>query len=83
MSWQVDGKTNAGSVLSVTWREHGGPKIASLDERGFGSALIEKSLAGAKVERRFDENGFICTIELTLKLTGRIRRKRRLAIVQS
>ncbi len=83
LSWQVDGKTNAGSVLSVTWREHGGPKIASLDERGFGSALIEKSLAGAKVERRFDENGFICTIELTLKLTGRIRRKRRLAIVQS
>ncbi len=83
LSGQVDGKTNAGSVLSVRWREHGGTKIASLDERGFGSALIGKSLAGAKVERRFDENGFICTIELTLKLTGRIRRKRRLAIVQS
>jgi two-component system CheB/CheR fusion protein len=83
LSWRVEGNTSAGSLLSVTWREHGGPKIASLDERGFGSALIEKSLAGAKVERRFDAEGFICTIELTLKLTGRIRRKRRVAIVQS
>jgi PAS domain S-box-containing protein len=83
LSWRIENNANAGSVLSLTWRERGGPKITSLDTRGFGSALIEKSLAGAKVERHFDAEGFICTIELTLKLLRRIRRKRRVAEVQS
>jgi PAS domain S-box-containing protein len=77
LSWHVENKINEGTMLSLTWRERGGPKITSLDSRGFGSALIERSLAGAKVERLFDAEGFICTIELTLKLLGRIRRKRR------
>lgn len=79
LSWRIESNANAGSTLSLTWRERGGPKITSLDARGFGSALIERSLAGAKVERSFDAEGFICTIELTLKLLGRIRRKRRVA----
>jgi PAS domain S-box-containing protein len=83
LSWRIEGTTSAGSTLNLTWREYGGPKITSLDERGFGSALIEKSLAGAQVDRRFDAEGFICTIKLTLKLAGRIRRKRRIAIVPS
>jgi PAS domain S-box-containing protein len=83
LSWRIEHNASAGSVLSLIWRERGGPKITSLDTRGFGSALIEKSLAGAKVERLFDAEGFICTIELTLKLLRRIRRKRRAARVQS
>jgi two-component system CheB/CheR fusion protein len=77
LSWHVENKINEGTRLSLTWRERGGPKINSLDGRGFGSALIERSLAGAKVERHFDADGFICTIELTLKLLARIRHKRR------
>ena len=83
LSWRIEHNANAGSILSLTWRERGGPKITSLETRGFGSALIEKSLAGAKVERLFDTEGFICTIELTLKLLRRIRRKRRAARAQS
>jgi hypothetical protein len=35
------------------------------------------------VERSFDTEGFICTIELALKLLRRIRRKRRSARVKS
>ena len=77
LSWHVENKINEGTLLKLTWRERGGPKITSLDGRGFGSALIEKSLAGAKVERHFDADGFICTIELTLKRLGRIKHKRR------
>jgi PAS domain S-box-containing protein len=83
LSWRIEHNGNAGSLLSLTWRERGGPKITSLDARGFGSALIEKSLAGARVERLFDAEGFICTIELTLKLLRRIRRKRRAARIKS
>ena len=79
LSWHVENRINEGTMLRLTWRERGGPKITSLDARGFGSALIEKSLAGAKVERHFDAEGFICTIELTLKLLGRIRRRRRVS----
>jgi PAS domain S-box-containing protein len=83
LSWRIENNANAGSILSLTWRERGGPKITSLETRGFGSTLIEKSLAGAKVERSFDTEGFICTIELALKLLRRIRRKRRSARVKS
>ncbi len=83
LSWRVESNVNAGSKLNFTWREKGGPKVTSLDIRGFGSALIERSLAGAKVERLFDAEGFICTIELTLKLLRRIRRRRRAAKPQN
>ena len=83
LSWRIENNAIAGSILSLTWRERGGPNITSLETRGFGSALIEKSLAGAKVERLFDADGFICTIELTLKLLRRIRRKRRTARIRS
>jgi len=79
LSWRVETSLNAGSKLMLTWRERGGPKITSLGPRGFGSALIERSLAGAKVERLFDVEGLICTVELTLKLLTRIRRRRRVA----
>jgi PAS domain S-box-containing protein len=81
LSWRIESDASAGSLLNLTWRERGGPRITNLDDRGFGSALIERSLAGAKVERRFDSEGFICTIELKLKLLGKFRRKRRVAII--
>ena len=77
LSWRVEGKTGAGSNLILTWRERGGPKITSLEPRGFGSTLIERSLAGAKVERLFDADGLICTVSLTLNLLGRIKPRRR------
>ena len=77
LSWRVEGKTGAGSNLILTWRELGGPKITSLEPRGFGSALIERSLAGAKVERLFDADGLICTVSLTLNLLGSVKRRRR------
>lgn len=77
LSWRVEGKTGAGSNLILIWRERGGPKITSLEPRGFGTALIERSLAGAKVERLFDADGLICTVSLTLNLLGSIKRRRR------
>ena len=83
LNWRIEKNANAGTILNLTWRERGGPKITSLDTRGFGSTLIERSLAGAKVERLFDAEGFICMIELKLKPLRRIRRKRRVARVEA
>lgn len=55
--------------LALTWRERGGPQVATPTRRGFGSRLIERSLQGqlegsAKLE--FAPGGLICRIELPL-----------------
>ena len=36
------------------------------EREGFGSTLIERSLPGATVERRFEPEGLVCTIDLLL-----------------
>ena len=77
LSWRVERNSETGSKLILNWRELGGPKIASPGPRGFGSTLIERSLAGAKVERLFNVEGLTCTIELNLNLLAKIGRKRR------
>src|SRR5262249_46894917 len=50
---------NDGEWLWLGWRERGGPQVRSPDRRGFGSRLIEQSLAGiggrARVE--YDPGG--------------------------
>ena len=77
LSWRVERNSETGSKLILNWRELGGPKIATPGPRGFGSTLIERSLAGAKVERLFNVEGLTCTIELNLNLLAKIGRKRR------
>jgi two-component sensor histidine kinase len=55
--------------LTITWRETGGPSVATPDRRGFGSRLIERNvrhdLAGT-VELHYLNNGF--TAEITIPL---------------
>ena len=74
LSWRVEKSANTDPKLILAWRERGGPKITSRGPRGFGSALIEKSLAGAKVESHFNPEGLICNIELTLAPLRKIER---------
>ena len=54
----------------LSWTETGGPVIAAAPlKRGFGTALIEKSMAfelDAVVQRSFPPEGVICTIDLPL-----------------
>jgi PAS domain S-box-containing protein len=73
--WRVEGARSSSFKIFITWRERGGPSVASQGERGFGSTLIERSLGDAKVENFFDPEGLTCKIELTLKAVGRLRRK--------
>ncbi|MFN0194839.1 MAG: PAS domain S-box protein [Aestuariivirga sp.] len=66
LAWNVETVSPREQVLILTWREFGGPRVMAPVRRGFGNTLIERSLAGAKVERRFEPEGLICRIELSI-----------------
>lgn len=55
-----------GRRLVLTWSEHNGPLIEPPVRRGFGTILIERGIPGARVTRRFDPSGIVCTIDLPL-----------------
>ncbi|GGC39891.1 hypothetical protein GCM10011504_17860 [Siccirubricoccus deserti] len=67
VAWQVEG---AGGWLRLRWTEDGGPPVVGVPERrGFGSRVIEatvKGQLGGRVDRRWDEAGLVCTIEVPL-----------------
>jgi PAS domain S-box-containing protein len=65
LSWELAGDDGQRRVL-MTWTERGGPPVKPPERQGFGSTLIERSLPGATVERRFEPEGLVCTIDLPL-----------------
>ena len=65
LSWELAGDEGQRRVI-LTWQERGGPRVTPPDRAGFGSTLIERSLPGATVERRFEPEGLVCTIDLPL-----------------
>ncbi|MDZ3836209.1 MAG: HWE histidine kinase domain-containing protein [Rhodospirillales bacterium] len=62
LTWQMQGKRHA----LIVWRERDGPAVAAPEALGFGSSLIRRSLAGARVEHEFAPDGVICAIGLPL-----------------
>ena len=67
ITWSVQEREEGSKHLFLTWQERNGPPItAEPTHRGFGSMLIENNLPQAKVCRRFEVTGLICTIELPL-----------------
>jgi PAS domain S-box-containing protein len=64
VDWSVDG-----DLLTILWRERGGPPVRPPERRGFGFRMIERALAAdldgsAKLE--FDPRGLVCRIEASL-----------------
>jgi PAS domain S-box-containing protein len=62
--WSLDG-TSGPAHLHLRWEESGGPPVRPPSRRGFGTRLIERSLAGdlhgeAKID--FASTGLVCTI---------------------
>lgn len=56
-----------GDTLLLRWTEHGGPPAKRNPKEGFGSRLVEMSIAGqlgGSWERRFEKDGMVC--ELTV-----------------
>jgi two-component sensor histidine kinase len=55
--------------LKLRWKEHGGPLVEPPRRRGFGTRLIERSLAqdlGGKARIEFAPAGVVCTIDTPL-----------------
>jgi two-component sensor histidine kinase len=64
VSWSVRNGT-APPTLLLTWSEAGGPLVEAPKRRGFGSRLIERSLAqdlDGEVEIAFAPEGVVCTV---------------------
>jgi len=55
--------------LIFRWEEHGGPLVAPPQQKGFGSRLIERSLAlelAGKVQLTYDPAGVVCEVDAPL-----------------
>jgi PAS domain S-box-containing protein len=66
LSWRVETGADKSRRLHVEWTENGAPNGATRGPDGFGSTLIEKSLASAAVTRTFGPDGLVCKIEADL-----------------
>ncbi|MBI1684190.1 sensor histidine kinase [Caulobacter hibisci] len=74
VSWTV--QTAEQDRLVFCWRESGGPLVVAPKRRGFGSRMIERSLAGelkGEVTLAFEPTGVVCTIQALLPRPGQAR----------
>ena len=68
IQWALDAGPE-GRRLRLRWSEEGGPPVSPPTRKGFGSRLIERSLAlelGGKVTLDYASTGVVCTIEALL-----------------
>lgn len=73
--WAVTGDQDA-ERLSWTWREEGGPKVGTPTRRGFGSQLIEHSLAAelkGTVKLSYRSEGLLCALDAPFTAAERDR----------
>lgn len=66
ISWRIE--NGAAKTLRLVWEETGGPEVAPPTSRGFGSTLIEQSLAGydSAIDMDFRPSGLVFTLTLPL-----------------
>ncbi len=65
------GQEDTPDRLTLIWEESGGPAVAKPDRRGFGSRLIERSLAAelnGAVNLAFQPTGVRCVIDVPLEM---------------
>ncbi|MEE1613741.1 PAS domain-containing sensor histidine kinase [Microvirga sp. CF3016] len=68
LTWMVD-RTRSQPLLLLRWEEKGGPAVRPPSRQGFGSRLIERSLAydlNGTVQIDFHPAGLICSVEAPL-----------------
>jgi PAS domain S-box-containing protein len=68
VSWDRTG-ADAAAILTITWREHGGPPIKAPVRSGYGSSLIRDLIPhelGGSIDLTFSSDGACCEIEIPL-----------------
>ncbi len=68
LTWSLD-RADERSVLHLHWQELGGPLVAPPSQRGFGTRLIERSLAddlGGEIRVDFAPTGIVCQARIYL-----------------
>jgi len=68
VSWRLD-RVNHRAALHLRWQESGGPVVRQPTRKGFGSRLIERSLAGgigARVDLAYPSSGVTLILEADL-----------------
>jgi two-component sensor histidine kinase len=68
VAWTVDALPE-GFRARLTWTEAGGPPVSPPQRRGFGSRLIERSLAAdldGEVNLEYRPEGVVCTLVWSL-----------------
>ena len=70
IGWEArDGGEGGERTLAFTWEEKGGPPVEAPSRRGFGSRMIERSLAselGGLVSIEFPREGLLCRVRAPL-----------------
>jgi PAS domain S-box-containing protein len=59
-----------GQELQLTWTETGGPEVRPPSAQGFGSVIVERSIAhelGGAAELQFERSGLRCNIRIPLR----------------
>jgi PAS domain S-box-containing protein len=72
VSWLVD-HSSTPALLLLRWQEKGGPAVEPPSHRGFGSRLIERSLAhdlDGEVRIEYAPTGLVCSVEAPLPASG-------------
>jgi PAS domain S-box-containing protein len=68
IAWNIS-QAESGSHLHLCWQESGGPPVQPPTRQGFGTRLIERSLArelNGDVQIRFNPEGVLCTVDAPL-----------------
>jgi PAS domain S-box-containing protein len=69
VTWAVRSSESRKPLLSIEWREEGGPTVVKPARRSFGSRFIEGSIASelqGKARILYEPSGVRCTIDLPL-----------------
>ncbi|MGU3537046.1 HWE histidine kinase domain-containing protein [Methylobacterium sp. A54F] len=78
ITWSVRRDDEGEIRLFLRWTERGGPPVTQPTRTGFGSRLIERSLArelAGTVELLFAPGGVVCTIEAPVPPPGLLERR--------
>ena len=75
IAWSV--RREADTRLALCWSESGGPVVKTPTRTGFGSRLIERSLArelAGEVQLSYEPSGVVCTIDAPVPSPGLMER---------